>query len=33
MAVIASGVTLIAVIIFVHPDLRKVERPVEGQMA
>lgn len=28
MTVIAAGVTLIALVIFVHPDLRKVERPV-----
>lgn len=27
---IASGVTLIAFVIFVHPNLRNVERPVEG---
>ena len=30
MAVIASGVSLIALAIFLHPDLRKVERPVES---
>jgi MFS family permease len=30
MTAIACGVTLIAIIIFVHPDIRKVERPVEG---
>jgi len=33
MMLIAAGVTLIAVVIFVHPDLRKVERPAEGQSA
>jgi hypothetical protein len=30
MTIIAAGVTLIALVIFVHPDLRKVERPSEG---
>jgi MFS family permease len=30
MATIAAGVTLIAFVIFIHPDLRKVERPVES---
>ena len=30
MIIIAAGVTLIAFVIFVHPDLRKVERPIEG---
>jgi MFS family permease len=33
MIIIAAGVTLIAFVIFVHPDLRKVERPVEVQEA
>jgi len=32
MAVIASGVTLIALAIFIHPDLRKVERPIESSV-
>jgi MFS family permease len=30
MTFIASGVTLIALAIFIHPDLRMVERPVES---
>src|SRR5687768_17755021 len=30
MTIIASGVSLIALAIFIHPDLRKVERPTEG---
>jgi len=29
MTFIAGGVTLIALVIFIHPDLRKVERPTE----
>ncbi len=29
MAIVAAGFTLIAVVIFIHPDLRKVERPVD----
>jgi MFS family permease len=30
MAAIATGISLIAIVIFIHPDLRKVERPVES---
>ncbi|HEX5164133.1 MAG TPA: hypothetical protein VFV93_01955, partial [Thermomicrobiales bacterium] len=30
MAIIASGISLIAVVIFIHPDLRKVERLTVG---
>ncbi|HEX5167387.1 MAG TPA: MFS transporter [Thermomicrobiales bacterium] len=30
MAIIASGVSLIAIVIFIHPDLRKVERLTVG---
>lgn len=33
MVVIAAGVTLIALAIYLHPDLRKVERPALGDVA